>query len=294
MISQDGGSLLTLTDQRTGERVQIKESDFENIAGRAGRPFQETEGRVVLVPDSLVTASATASGKRYLLSGAEALRAISQLEGLARAIDHTRTYQLVDAEIAQRVRDGLQSVDGLLTHLRSNGVTADQLRKCARRCEDEENENRINVQPGNPSLAFIQGQLRGKKVHRVSDVLHRLADELSCGREGESYSLRKIFDDRLKAQGRQKFPLAHMPGIVMDATASELVLRQFMPSLVVAADIQVERKAFITQISDQTFNRTLYHPDTHEVRDKVRQYVEAVSKMVHSRTKGGRTLVTAF
>lgn len=75
-------------DQRADEQVSIKEADFENMAGRAGRPFQDTEGRIVLVPNSLATATATASGRQYLLTGSEALRAISQLEGLAQAIDH--------------------------------------------------------------------------------------------------------------------------------------------------------------------------------------------------------------
>ena len=57
--------------------VSIEESDFENLAGRAGRPGREIEGRVFLVPESL--ASAMAVGRRYLLAGKEALLVTTQL-----------------------------------------------------------------------------------------------------------------------------------------------------------------------------------------------------------------------
>lgn len=72
-------------DEAREEMVPLAESDFENLAGRAGRPFRETEGLVVLVPNNLATART--SGGRYLLVGEEALRARSQLDRLARWLE---------------------------------------------------------------------------------------------------------------------------------------------------------------------------------------------------------------
>ncbi|MCH8109192.1 MAG: DEAD/DEAH box helicase [Chloroflexi bacterium] len=65
--------------------IPMAETDFENLAGRAGRPYRETEGLVVLVPNNLSTART--SGSKYLLSGDEALRARSQLDRLASMLE---------------------------------------------------------------------------------------------------------------------------------------------------------------------------------------------------------------
>ncbi len=65
-----------------GQMLPIGEADFEQMAGRAGRPFNETEGRVILVPTSLAQAKAIPAGKRYLLLGDNALRVRSQLQTL--------------------------------------------------------------------------------------------------------------------------------------------------------------------------------------------------------------------
>jgi hypothetical protein len=69
--------------QYDGGRVPVSEFDFENLAGRAGRPRIDNEGRVLLVPDHLAMADVKEVGKKYLLAGTEALRVKSQLEQLA-------------------------------------------------------------------------------------------------------------------------------------------------------------------------------------------------------------------
>lgn len=63
--------------------VDIAEMDYLNMAGRAGRPYVDTEGRVILVPEYLAAASAAESGKKYILVGDNALRVRSQLRELA-------------------------------------------------------------------------------------------------------------------------------------------------------------------------------------------------------------------
>jgi hypothetical protein len=65
-----------------GSMLPIAEADFEQMAGRAGRPFNETEGRVILVPTSLAQAKAIQAGKRYMLIGDNALRVRSQMRTL--------------------------------------------------------------------------------------------------------------------------------------------------------------------------------------------------------------------
>lgn len=72
-------------DESEDRLVPLAETDFENLAGRAGRPFRETEGLVILVPNNLTTARS--SGSRYLLVGDEALRARSQLNRLAALLE---------------------------------------------------------------------------------------------------------------------------------------------------------------------------------------------------------------
>lgn len=71
-------------DVDSEQRLDVSELDFENLAGRAGRPHRDTEGLVILVPDHLDRVRAIQKGKKYLLVGDDALRVISQLEDLER------------------------------------------------------------------------------------------------------------------------------------------------------------------------------------------------------------------
>lgn len=73
----------TYFDSATNKSRALNEANFENLAGRAGRPFRDSEGRVILIPNSMARARVVESGRRYLLVAEEALRARSQLESLA-------------------------------------------------------------------------------------------------------------------------------------------------------------------------------------------------------------------
>lgn len=103
-------------DERSQERVSIAEPDFENVAGRAGRPRREVEGRVFLIPDSLALAESV--GRRYLLTGEEALRARSQLATLAQWIEKADGSFLnlpagVQSVLLTLKTAGLTSADGV-------------------------------------------------------------------------------------------------------------------------------------------------------------------------------------
>jgi len=76
-------------DSGKEERAHIRETDFENLAGRAGRPLREPEGRVILVPDSMAQASVVTAAKKYLLVGEEALRVRSQFSELGEWINRS-------------------------------------------------------------------------------------------------------------------------------------------------------------------------------------------------------------
>lgn len=75
-------------DVDSEQRLDVSELDFENLAGRAGRPHRDTEGLVILVPDHLDRVRAIQKCKKYLLVGDDALRVISQLEDLGRNLSH--------------------------------------------------------------------------------------------------------------------------------------------------------------------------------------------------------------
>ncbi len=76
----------TFYNDITDEPEDIREADFANLAGRAGRPRTDTEGRIFLVPDTLAMATAAETGKKYFLMGESALRVTSQLRALADAV----------------------------------------------------------------------------------------------------------------------------------------------------------------------------------------------------------------
>ena len=67
---------------QTQRQDELSEADFFNIAGRAGRPRAETEGRIILIPDSLVQAVAVESGKKYILASRSVLRVVTQFRAV--------------------------------------------------------------------------------------------------------------------------------------------------------------------------------------------------------------------
>jgi len=67
----------------TGSQDELAEADFLNMAGRAGRPRVDTEGRIILIPDKLKQAVAAESGKKYILAGESVRRILSQFRTVA-------------------------------------------------------------------------------------------------------------------------------------------------------------------------------------------------------------------
>lgn len=144
----------------------------------------------------------------------------------------------------------------------------------------------------------FEAALGDRQNFRISDVIENLIVELNSGRAGKSYSLRSgQVEGGLIAQGRQRFPLAQTPGLFLDATANETLLRAFVPSIELAADIHVRRNAYITQVTIKSFSKFSLLRDRNRasVRQEIDTFIQAVNRSVYERTGGeGRTLVVTY
>lgn len=178
--------------------------------------------------------------------------------------DEDPSQSLVEAERVQRsalrsiaedglgglILEGLDEPAGLLSYMRSRGVTSEQLRIVAEsQSRDERSRGRV-ADPDKPG----GGLDAARPLVRLSQVLKRLADELETGREGQAYSLIAADEDRLIAQGRRRWPFQQRL-LLLDGTASPEILWAFVPDLAISDEIRIERNARVMQVTDRTFYR---------------------------------------
>lgn len=97
----------------------MSEADFLNLAGRAGRPRTDTEGRVFFIPSSLAQATAVENGKKYILAGDAALRVKSQLAELVSSLNQPDNNLMRLPPMHQSILLSLEAA-GLTD---SNGIT---------------------------------------------------------------------------------------------------------------------------------------------------------------------------
>jgi RAD3-like DEAD/DEAH box helicase len=97
----------SLYDQYSGRRIALPPSDFENAAGRAGRPFREPEGRVFLIPERL--ARALQVGTQYLVTGPDSLIVQSQFQALADVLHASNGEMRTLREDQQSILLGLKA-----------------------------------------------------------------------------------------------------------------------------------------------------------------------------------------
>jgi hypothetical protein len=93
----------------TGSQDEMAEADFLNIAGRAGRPRVDTEGRIILIPDRLTQAVAVQDGKKYILAGEAVRRVLSQFNAVAVDISRCRGQFLALAPANQSLLLALEA-----------------------------------------------------------------------------------------------------------------------------------------------------------------------------------------
>jgi hypothetical protein len=129
---------------------------------------------------------------------------------------------------------------------------------------------------------------------RLSRVLERLADELASGRAGPAYSL-VVNGDALIAQGRRPWPFHQRRLLVLDGTANVEILKEFVPTLVAAPEIRVERKARVIQTSNMTFYKgslikRASGPDGKGAPEPTARLLE-VGDFIEKTARKGKTLV---
>jgi hypothetical protein len=153
--------------------------------------------------------------------------------------------------LGELISQGLNASVGLLSYLRENGITPEQLRAAAETQRQEERRRGRVADPSEPNAAAVA---QAAPLIRLSRALDRLADELASGREGPAYSLIAAGGDRLIAQGRRRWPFQGRL-LILDGTADPEILQAFIPDLAVSEEIRVERNAFVVQVTDRTFYR---------------------------------------
>ena len=196
--------------------------------------------------------------------------------------------------LGETILAGLIHPGGLLSHLRDHGVSAGQLREAAEGARTAERSRGQISSPNGRDGELAHAANSAPRLVRLSRVLERLADEVTCGRSGPAYSL--LADGNgLIAQGRRPWVFDDQRLLLLDGTANPEILRQFVPHLQDAPEIRVHRNARIVQVRDLTFfrhslvERVPAGEDGARWRPTVR--LGAVAQFITEVAREGRTLV---
>lgn len=196
--------------------------------------------------------------------------------------------------LGDKILAGLVHPGGLLTYLRNQGVSADQLRQAAEGARTAERSKGNISNPDGRDGELAQAAKSASRLVRLSRVVERLADELACGRPGPAYSL--LADGNgLIAQGRRPWVFDNQRLLLLDGTANPEILRQFVPQLQDEPEIRVKRNARVIQVRDLTFYRHSLVERAPVGEDgagwRPRARLAAVADFIARVAKEGRTLV---
>jgi hypothetical protein len=195
--------------------------------------------------------------------------------------------------LGEKILAGLFHPGGLLTYLRDQGVSEDQLREAADGARAGERSRGQISNPDQGDGDVRQAADSAPRLVRLSRVLDRLADELACGRAGPAYSL-FADGDGVIAQGRRSWVFENQRLLLLDGTANPEILRQFVPQLQVVPEIRVRRNARVIQVRDLTFYRhSLVEKAPAEEGTKWRPTARlgVVAQFITEMARKGRTLV---
>jgi hypothetical protein len=203
--------------------------------------------------------------------------------------------QIKNEYLREKIRSGLCGTGRLLDALRESGFDPGTLEKEAKEQNCSEGFVPSEAFPGQSESAIEKWLPTLGKKYRWGKPLSRLADELATGRSGNAHSLECNFENtgaEISVRGRCATPMPKIPGLILDATAEPELLKPFFPNLVVKPDIQVERNAYVTQISNYTFSKYALFDDKrcNEFREEIRSYVQEVA----TNNPGGKTLVVSI
>jgi hypothetical protein len=211
-------------------------------------------------------------------------------------IERNAVEGLAEHRLGEHIMAGLASSHGLLDHLREVGITPEQLRLASESRRKRERKGGQITSPSGSDAAVSSAVKSAPSLVRVSGILERLADELASGRPGSAYSL-LVDRDRLITQGRRPWPFERRRLLILDGTANAEILRQFVPSLVAAPEIRVQRNARFIQVSNTTFYKgrlTRRTPDANGKRnpEPTARLLE-VAEFIEKTARKGKTLVVS-
>jgi hypothetical protein len=194
----------------------------------------------------------------------------------------------------EHILKGLDAPSGLLSYLRERGITAEQVRSTAETLRKEERARGQIASPSASDAIVGKAVSSAAPLVRLSRVFGRLADELASGRAGPAYSL-VASGDRLIAQGRRSWSFAQRRLLVLDGTANPEVLSEFVPTLVTAPEIRVERNARVVQVSNATFYKGVLikrpsGPDRKATLEPTARLLE-VGEFIEKTAREAKTLV---
>jgi hypothetical protein len=201
---------------------------------------------------------------------------------------------ITEQNLGEHVLNGLGAPNGLMSHLREQRFTPEQVRAVADTLREEERKRGQIASPSSSDRVVGKAVTSAAPLVRLSRVLDRLADELASGRAGPAYSL-VVNGDGLIAQGRRPWPFHQRRLLVLDGTANVEILKEFVPTLVAAPEIRVERKARVIQTSNMTFYKgslikRASGPDGKGAPEPTARLLE-VGEFIEKTARKGKTLV---
>ena len=211
-------------------------------------------------------------------------------------IERSAIEGLAEHRLGEHILAGLSSSRGLLDHLQQVGITPEQLRRTAESRSKREWKGSQITSPSGSDAAVSSAVKSAPSLVRVSGILGRLADELASGRPGSAYSL-LVDGDRLITQGRKPWPFKQRRLPILDGTANAEILRQFVPLLVAAPEIRVQRNARVVQVSNTTFYKGRLTRRTPGANGKLKREPTArlleVAEFIEKMARKGKTLVVS-
>jgi hypothetical protein len=208
---------------------------------------------------------------------------------------------IADEKLKKAISEGLQSDEGLLSHLTNHGYDSKRVRLEVKKQKKHEKSSSASVYPTQNKAEREQLLKNISKKYKWVEPFQRLAKELDVRKTGKANSLELTDVEGSKVlHVRGRFDHSHpsTPGMILDATGDAELLRQFIPNLVEAPPINVERNATITQVKSKTFSKDSLlnadKPKAEALRTHTLKYIGRVEASVISKNPDDRVLVVTY
>ena len=158
----------------------------------------------------------------------------------------------------RHIANALSTRQPLLDYLKKKKVKAGELRQLAEQQNYLEKRGITKFSPKGFSAKDGAKIDELEQRYSIGAVIERIAKEIESGRSGDSYTthLKQTNNGAnsfVLSRARMQWPCPENRSLIIDGTAEPLILRQILPGLSVIGDINVQRKATVTQIKDRSF-----------------------------------------